>query len=95
MTRQSAGGGGERNWRFLFSCWADSIAIAILYLSLNFVWLFERFLGILSSLTLDYSAQVFISSQYLAPTLELVIDALIMTIAIKLFLRIRRFVERS
>jgi len=93
MTRASPDGEGDRNWRFLFSCWAESVAIMILYASLNFTWLYERFVGAMIAFTPLGSEPSPETSMYMVLALESVIYAVIMIVAVRLFLRIRRHLE--
>ena len=95
MTRAARPGTGDRNWRFLFWCWGQSVAIMILYASVNFSILYDRFAALISALGLYDPMAKFISSQYLLMIVELVIYSLIMIISIRLYLRIRRFLEHS
>lgn len=92
--RRATAGAEDRNWRFLFTCWSDSIAIAILYGSVNLVWLYDTLIGmLLSQDTFGGGAPKMLSSFYMVPVIELVCYALIMGIAVRLFLRIRNHLE--
>ncbi|MEM0989413.1 MAG: hypothetical protein AAGK00_11065 [Pseudomonadota bacterium] len=87
LTRQKRRGAGERNWRFLFSCWADSVLIMVLYAAVNLTWLFER----LSS----FSGYLPGRAGFVALTIEAVLYVVILIVAVRLLLRIRRFLEHA
>ena len=94
LTRRSRPGSGDRNWRFLFSCWADSALIMVLYGAANLVWLFERANGLreLAAPSLDGPERQ-LQATFVVLTVETVIYVAIVAIAIRLVLRLRRYLE--
>ncbi|MDH3665368.1 MAG: hypothetical protein OEN23_00395 [Paracoccaceae bacterium] len=90
MKFEPGSAGDDPNWRSLFLLWWDSAAIMVLYAGVSFVWLFERFIGILASaMYADQTAGIF-NLQYVLLVLEFVIYGMILIVAIRLSLRIRR-----
>ena len=87
---------GDRNWRFLFACWADSVLIMALYGVSNLVWLirdgmdFLRFAG--GSV---YAEMRNTQVHFVTWTVELVLYSMILIVAIRLAFKIRRFLEQS
>ena len=94
LTRRSASPTSEvdLNWRFLFTCWRDSMLITLLWAASSFVYLFKdsmEFTHLASYRTQDMAETI--RAGFVIWSVQVVIHVFILIIAIRLVLKIGKF----